>query len=76
MAGDDVSEKKPNPMIYNKAQEIVGVDASRCIVIEDSLVGLRAAKAAGTSCGPYNHTITTTITTANTQSLQSLQQPL
>jgi HAD superfamily hydrolase (TIGR01509 family) len=44
--GDDVSEKKPHPMIYNEARKRLGISANRCVVIEDSLVGLRAAKAA------------------------------
>jgi HAD superfamily hydrolase (TIGR01509 family) len=44
--GDDVSEKKPSPMIYNEARERIGIDKDRCVVIEDSMVGLRAAKAA------------------------------
>jgi HAD superfamily hydrolase (TIGR01509 family) len=44
--GDDVAEKKPNPMIYNVARERIGIDKDRCVVIEDSMVGLRAAKAA------------------------------
>eukprot|EP00668_Euglena_longa_P002157 GGOE01002499.1.p1 GENE.GGOE01002499.1~~GGOE01002499.1.p1 ORF type:complete len:687 (-),score=113.08 GGOE01002499.1:95-1876(-) len=49
-AGDDVEKKKPDPMIYNMARELLQLPASRCIVIEDSLVGLRAAKAAGMRC--------------------------
>jgi len=49
--GDDVSEKKPSPMIYNEARERVGgIDKDRCVVVEDSMVGLRAAKAAGMKC--------------------------
>jgi HAD superfamily hydrolase (TIGR01509 family) len=44
--GDDVSEKKPSPMIYNEARERIGIESDRCVVIEDSMVGLRAAKAA------------------------------
>jgi HAD superfamily hydrolase (TIGR01509 family) len=44
--GDDVSEKKPSPMIYNEARERIGIDKDRCVVVEDSMVGLRAAKAA------------------------------
>ena len=44
--GDDVSEKKPSPMIYNEARERLGLEKDQCIVIEDSMVGLRAAKAA------------------------------
>ena len=48
--GDDVSEKKPSPMIYNVARERIGIDKDRCVVVEDSKVGLRAAKAAGMKC--------------------------
>ena len=44
--GDDVSEKKPNPMIYDEARKRVGVPADRCVVIEDSTIGLKAAKGA------------------------------
>jgi len=50
IAGDDVSEKKPSPMIYNKAQSIINIDKRFCVVIEDSLVGLKAAMGAGMNC--------------------------
>jgi HAD superfamily hydrolase (TIGR01509 family) len=50
MAGDDVTEKKPDPMIYNVARERIGIAPENCIVIEDSLIGLQAAKAAGMKC--------------------------
>eukprot|EP00536_Pseudo-nitzschia_multiseries_P014956 jgi/Psemu1/216403/e_gw1.795.22.1 len=49
--GDDVSEKKPSPMIYNAAREKLGIGApTNCVVVEDSSVGLAAAKAAGMRC--------------------------
>jgi HAD superfamily hydrolase (TIGR01509 family) len=48
--GDDVSAKKPDPLIYNTAREQLGMAASQCVVIEDSLVGLRAAKGANMKC--------------------------
>lgn len=60
IAGDDVKEKKPHPMIYNVARSRLGLSASQCVVIEDSLVGLRAARAAGMRC-----VITYTSSTAN-----------
>ena len=50
LAGDMVKEKKPSPMIYNMASEIIDVDPSKCIVIEDSIVGLKAAKGANMNC--------------------------
>lgn len=48
--GDDVSEKKPSPMIYNEAATRIGLPNDKCVVIEDSLVGLRAAKGAEMKC--------------------------
>mmetsp|Transcript_2227 Transcript_2227/g.3300 ORF Transcript_2227/g.3300 Transcript_2227/m.3300 type:complete len:303 (-) Transcript_2227:208-1116(-) len=50
MAGDDVPRRKPDPMIYEIAVEKLGVPKERCIVIEDSLIGLQAAEGAGLNC--------------------------
>jgi len=44
--GDDVSKLKPDPLIYVTAAERLQIDPSRCVVVEDSMVGLRAAKGA------------------------------
>lgn len=42
---DDVKLKKPNPEVYNKIIENFNItDLSKCIVIEDSLTGVLAAK--------------------------------
>ncbi|KAG1670118.1 hypothetical protein FOA52_013694 [Chlamydomonas sp. UWO 241] len=60
LAGDDVTKKKPNPLIYNMARERLGLSADRCIVIEDSMVGLRAAVGAHMAC-----IITPTLSTAS-----------
>ena len=48
--GDDVSRLKPDPMIYETAAMKLGIDPARCVVIEDSIVGLKAAKGAGMRC--------------------------
>lgn len=48
--GDDVSAKKPDPLIYNTARERLGMTADQCVVVEDSLVGLRAAVSANMNC--------------------------
>mmetsp|Transcript_22578 Transcript_22578/g.40747 ORF Transcript_22578/g.40747 Transcript_22578/m.40747 type:complete len:284 (-) Transcript_22578:1234-2085(-) len=49
-AGDMVKVKKPAPDVYNMAVEEMGLDKSRCVVVEDTHIGLGAAKAAGISC--------------------------
>jgi HAD superfamily hydrolase (TIGR01509 family) len=46
----DYPRSKPHPDPYLAAVERLGVLPSRCLVIEDSERGLRAAKAAGLSC--------------------------
>lgn len=50
VAAEDVSACKPDPQGFNRAREALGVAASRCVVIEDSLPGLAAARAAGLRC--------------------------
>ena len=50
LAGDVVSRKKPDPEIYNLASERLSLESSECVVVEDTRVGLLAAKAAGMNC--------------------------
>eukprot|EP00898_Chlorokybus_atmophyticus_P004484 jgi/Chlat1/5036/Chrsp329S04917 len=50
LAGDDVDKKKPDPKIYKVAAKHLGVDPASCVVVEDSLIGLQAAKGAGMRC--------------------------
>lgn len=50
LAGDIVSEKKPDPEIYNMALDRLDVPAEKCVVIEDTRNGLLAAKGAGMRC--------------------------
>ncbi|KAG0626276.1 hypothetical protein M758_2G116000 [Ceratodon purpureus] len=49
-AGDVVPRKKPDPAIYELAAKTLDVQPGKCVVIEDSHIGLRAAKAAGMVC--------------------------
>jgi len=45
-----VAKKKPAPDVYLLAANTLKVDPARCWVVEDSEIGLRAAKAAGMRC--------------------------
>jgi len=49
-AGDAVARKKPDPAIYTLAAATLGLIPAACVVIEDSHIGLTAAKAAGMRC--------------------------
>ena len=47
VCGADVEHSKPAPDIFLLAASRLGVDIHRCLVLEDSLNGLRAARASG-----------------------------
>ena len=44
---DDVDEGKPDPEIYLLAAERLGLRTDECLVIEDSVNGIKAAQNAG-----------------------------
>jgi HAD superfamily hydrolase (TIGR01509 family) len=50
LARDNVKNVKPHPEIYLKGADIFGVNPSECVVFEDSIVGITAAKSAGMKC--------------------------
>lgn len=45
---------KPNPAIFLHAAQQIGINPNDCIVIEDSVHGIKAAKAAGMYCIAIN----------------------
>lgn len=47
VAGDQVARKKPAPDVYLACLERLGIAADEALAIEDSAVGVRAARAAG-----------------------------
>jgi beta-phosphoglucomutase-like phosphatase (HAD superfamily) len=47
VAGDEVSNGKPDPEIFLKAAEELAVDPVACLVLEDAPSGIAAARAAG-----------------------------
>ena len=46
VTGDEIEHGKPEPDIYLRTAEKLGIAANECLVIEDSLSGIAAAKAA------------------------------
>ena len=47
LGGDDVARGKPAPDIYIQAARRLGLEAAACVAIEDSPIGLAAARASG-----------------------------
>jgi HAD superfamily hydrolase (TIGR01509 family) len=50
VSADDVSKPKPDPEVFNVSAIKLGVKPEDCVVIEDSVFGLKAAKAAKMRC--------------------------
>ena len=48
--GLEVVHKKPSPEIYLTAARKVGIEPGHCLVVEDAINGVQAAKAAGMHC--------------------------
>ena len=47
LSNQDVSVSKPNPEMYLKAMEILSLPKSEVLIVEDSPIGLEAARASG-----------------------------
>lgn len=47
VGGDMVEQKKPDPEIYLKSSELLGLEPDECVALEDSEPGIAAAKQAG-----------------------------
>lgn len=47
IAGDMVTAKKPDPEIYRMAMNLLNARGDECLVVEDSHIGVSAAKSAG-----------------------------
>lgn len=55
VSGQELAESKPNPAIYLLAAQMLGVEPSECIVLEDAHLGVEAAKRAGMKCIGYRN---------------------
>jgi HAD superfamily hydrolase (TIGR01509 family) len=58
LTGDEITESKPHPEIYAKTAQKLGLLPAHCVAIEDSFVGIEAAKRAGMKCVAVASTFT------------------
>jgi len=47
LSGEDVRRAKPDPEIYVRSAEQLGTNVGECLVVEDAVAGIEAARAAG-----------------------------
>lgn len=45
--GNNITKSKPDPEVFIKAADMLGVDYAECLVVEDADAGIQAGKAAG-----------------------------
>ena len=50
ISGNDVNETKPSPQIFNTAINRLGAAPDKCLIVEDAVSGIFAAKAAKAKC--------------------------
>lgn len=50
VSGDEVTAGKPDPEIFLEASRRLAVPAEKCVVVEDAIPGIQAARAAGMRC--------------------------
>jgi HAD superfamily hydrolase (TIGR01509 family) len=50
VTGEDVERRKPEPDIFLYAAQKLAISPSRCVVVEDAVNGVEAARAAGMRC--------------------------
>lgn len=58
ITAEDVTQGKPHPEVYLRAAERLGVRPEECIAVEDSPVGVQAARKAGMQVIGITHTTT------------------
>jgi len=56
VAGDEVIHKKPEPDLFLEAAARLKLSPEQCVVVEDAVSGVLAAKAAGMRCVAVAHT--------------------
>lgn len=70
--GNNIVNSKPDPEVFIKASEYVGVPAEKCLVVEDALAGVQAAKAGKMDCAAIGDAATLNVATYNMKTFGDL----
>lgn len=71
-SGNDIQNSKPDPEVFLLAAKKLGLPASSCLVVEDAIVGVQAAKAGGMDCAAIGDASKAKTATYNLQNLSDL----
>jgi HAD superfamily hydrolase (TIGR01509 family) len=55
VCAEDITRSKPDPEIFQKAAQRLGMEPAECVVVEDAKLGIEAAIKAGMKCIGYNN---------------------
>ena len=70
--GNNISRSKPDPEVFVKAAEYLGIAPGNCLVVEDAQAGIQAAKAGGMDCAAIGDAAQCQIATYDLKRFQDL----
>lgn len=70
--GNNISNSKPDPEVFQKAAEMLEIEPENCLVVEDARAGIAAAKAGGFDCAGIGEAAKDTDTTYPIQKISDL----
>ncbi|MSU64186.1 MAG: HAD family phosphatase [Pedosphaera sp.] len=74
VSAEDVAHGKPAPDVFLRAAELLGVNPTRCCVIEDSAAGVQAARSAGMQVIAITNTLPAERLAAATHIVETYEQ--
>ena len=72
--GNNITKSKPDPEVFVKAAEFLGIPAEKCLVVEDAGAGVQAAVAGGMDCAAVGDAAERHIATYDMKSFMDLLQ--
>jgi len=70
--GNNITKSKPDPEVFLMAAEYLKLPAENCLVVEDAVAGIEAAKAGGMDCCAIGDAVSGNIATFNLKAFKDL----
>ena len=72
--GNNIAKPKPDPEVFVKAADMLGLENRQCLVVEDAVSGVLAAAAAKMDCAAVGDAAKRNIATYNIESFDRLEE--